>query len=1023
MKNNQPVTQREVAVSNDATFVTKTDLKGLITYANQEFVNISGFSERELLGSSHNIVRHPDMPPEAFEDLWTTVKNGFGWEGIVKNRCKNGDHYWVHAHVTPIREGKEVTGYTSVRRSATRVEIERAEKLYEVMRSGKSVDLHKGENSLLSRVSMRWRLTMLLIFPILGLLYFSTSNILEKSHALNEISAMQTLTSLAVKSSALIHEAQKERGLSAGFLSSKGAKFADELAKQREETDKRVEDLRQLAGSLDQTSLDKGFSDALTTALDKLKPLKDTRSNITAQLLVPKDSFNFYTGLISAWLDVISYTAKASTNEKLARATNAYLMFLNGKEMAGRERATVNAAFSADKFEWDAFQRFVALLANQKTYFDLFHTYADQEAITSYQDKIPADVVAEVEKYRQIAMEKAITGGFDVDPSLWFKAITKKIDAMKDVENVLSDNLQAMSGNLAAQAKRLLWTYVMLSAGVMLTTLLFGIWIIRVLLRELGGEPNYAREVAREIASGNLDTEIHSREGDTVSLMVAMKNMRNTLVYMIRESQRVSEEALRVRAALDASTANVIIADTEGKIIYTNHSVQRMFSENQEAIRSELPHFDSDKILGSNFDSFHKNPAHPRGILNSITSLHEATIRIGGRTFNLTVIPVYTPKGQRVGTAVEWVDATQELKIQGEVQEIVGAALNGDFTKRLNISDKQGFMRELSLGINQLVETSEVGLGEVLRVLEALAKGDLTETINNEYQGTFGQLKDYSNTTVESLQRLVGEIKETVDQINTAAGEIASGNSDLSQRTEEQASSLEETASSMEELTSTVKHNADNARQANQLAIGASNVAVKGGDVVSQVVETMSSINESSRKIVDIISVIDGIAFQTNILALNAAVEAARAGEQGRGFAVVAGEVRSLAQRSAGAAKEIKTLIGDSVEKVENGSKLVANAGQTMDEIVSAIKRVTDIMAEISAASAEQSAGIEQVNKAITQMDEVTQQNAALVEEAAAAAESLEEQAHNLSASVSVFKIDSGRMLKAPSSAILQLPG
>jgi methyl-accepting chemotaxis protein len=235
---------------------------------------------------------------------------------------------------------------------------------------------------------------------------------------------------------------------------------------------------------------------------------------------------------------------------------------------------------------------------------------------------------------------------------------------------------------------------------------------------------------------------------------------------------------------------------------------------------------------------------------------------------------------------------------------------------------------------------------------------------------------------------------------------VASGNADLSQRTEEQASSLEETASSMEELTSTVKQNAENAKQANQLAASASEVAVKGGAVVSEVVGTMSSINESSKKIVDIISVIDGIAFQTNILALNAAVEAARAGEQGRGFAVVASEVRNLAQRSAAAAKEIKGLIGDSVDKVGAGTKLVDEAGKTMQEIVSSVKRVTDIMSEITAASQEQSSGIEQVNQAITQMDEVTQQNAALVEEAAAAAEAMQEQAQNLAHAVSVFRLD-----------------
>jgi methyl-accepting chemotaxis protein len=256
---------------------------------------------------------------------------------------------------------------------------------------------------------------------------------------------------------------------------------------------------------------------------------------------------------------------------------------------------------------------------------------------------------------------------------------------------------------------------------------------------------------------------------------------------------------------------------------------------------------------------------------------------------------------------------------------------------------------------------------------------------------------------------IIAQVKYSTDTITTAAQEIAVGNSDLSQRTEEQASSLEEIASSMEELTSTVKQNAENAKQANHLSMNASDIAVKGGKVVGDVVQTMASISTSSKKIVDIISVIEGIAFQTNILALNAAVEAARAGEQGRGFAVVASEVRNLAQRSAAAAKEIKNLIDDSVDKVDTGSKQVDQAGATMNEIVTAVKRVTDIMAEIAAASNEQSAGIEQVNRAITQMDAVTQQNAALVEEAAAAAESMQEQVTSLDVAMNTFKLDESR--------------
>lgn len=482
-------------------------------------------------------------------------------------------------------------------------------------------------------------------------------------------------------------------------------------------------------------------------------------------------------------------------------------------------------------------------------------------------------------------------------------------------------------------------------------------------------------------------------------------------------------ELSRILGALETTTTNVMIADPERKIIYMNKSVEQMLRIAEADIKMALPHFAVDKIIGSNMDIFHKNPMHQMKLLENLTTTYTGNIVVGKRSFRLVANPIFAKNGARLGSVVEWLDRTEEVAVEQEVNHLVEAAAAGDFSVRLKTEGKNGFFLKLAEGLNSLVTTADKGLKDVARVLGAIAQGNLTETIDADYSGTFGDLKNYCNETTSSLTSMLGEIRMAADTIFTASSEIAQGNADLSSRTEQQAANLEETASSMEELTSTVKLNADNAKQANVLAEQASAVATDGGTLIQQVVTTMNAINESARKISDIIGVIDGIAFQTNILALNAAVEAARAGDQGRGFAVVASEVRTLAQRSANAAKDIKALISDSVQKIDSGNQLVGKSGDTMKEIVNAIKRVNDIMAEIAAASAEQSTGIEEVSTAVSQMDEMTQQNAALVEQAAAAAESLQAQADQLTQSVAQFHLAVDSAVEPAPKKRLSAPG
>jgi methyl-accepting chemotaxis protein len=535
------------------------------------------------------------------------------------------------------------------------------------------------------------------------------------------------------------------------------------------------------------------------------------------------------------------------------------------------------------------------------------------------------------------------------------------------------DDAEAVAAQSRAENTRQLEMTALLVALLIVA----GIWFARRVTSSIVEPLHAARSAANAVAAGDLGVQIAAGGQDEAgALLRAMESMRQTL-ERFAASQRAMKDAHDrgdIDATMDAGEfAGAYAAMAAGINALAKSHIEVKFKF-AEVIRSYA--------VG---DFAAQMPDLP------------------GRKAELT-------------RAANDVRASLQA-VSRQITSLVEAAKRGDYAQRGEASAFRNDFRVMVEELNKLMEVSEHGLNEALGMFAALAAGKLDRRISGDFQGMYAKLKDDANATAERLSSTMQQIQLTADLVNSGAQELARGNENLSQRTEEQASSLQETASSMEEMTSTVKHNADNAAQANQLAAAARGLANKGGEVVGRAVTAMGEINESSRKIADIIGVIDEIAFQTNLLALNAAVEAARAGEQGRGFAVVASEVRNLASRSAEAAKEIKGLIQDSVAKVDDGSKLVDESGRTLEEIVGAVKKVTDLIAEISAASREQASGVEEVNKAVMSMDEMTQQNAALVEEASAATEALTEQAQSLTQLVAFFDLGNAATRRTRESA------
>ncbi|WP_301277554.1 methyl-accepting chemotaxis protein [Dechloromonas sp.] len=880
--------------------------------------------------------------------------------------------------------------------------------------------------------SVFWALT-------LAMLYYAISAIVADWQKLRLLDKVADAQKIAITSGRMAHELQKERGLSAGYLSSKGQKFRDALASQRALSDKAFNEFNNLLTQVDASQLGNSALAKLTEGFEAMGQLAEKRKGIDSLELEAPMSIAYYSNTIDHLLDMVSESGKISTLDSTSKSLLALDLFLRAKENAGRERATINAILTGNQaVNQRQLRTLSAVVALQDSYGSQFKAVADGHRRQDYEALLGSQVSLDVERMRGLVFSRASEGAYGVEPAVWFKTITEKIDGMKIVEDQLVGDLSVKVEQLRAEAVRSLAMAVVIIVVGLIFNVLF-LWVMIRLARGLAS----AQSSVSLLAEGDFSREIPvDRKDEIGGLQYSLARIREVLLALDHDTQQLVGAAIDGNLAARAdvtrhhgeyrriveglnNTLDAVIGPLNVAANYVDRiskgdipaKITDSYNGDFNLIKNNLNTcIDAVNKLVADANTLSKAAVEGRLATRADAAQHQGDFRRIVEGVNQTLDAVIGP----LNVAANYVDRISKGdipakitdsyngdfnliknnlntcidavgKLVGDANMLSAAAVAGKLETRADATQHQGDFRKIVEGVNATLDAVVSPIQDVQRVMGAMEQGDMTQTITKSYNGDFDTLKQAINNTIAKLSETVGQIITAADALSNASGQVSATAQSLSQSSSEQAASVEETTASLEQMTASVAQNTENAKVTDNMASKAAKEAGEGGEAVGKTVDAMKSI-------ADKIGIIDDIAYQTNLLALNAAIEAARAGEHGKGFAVVAAEVRKLAERSQVAAQEIGELAGSSV-------KMAERAGHLLEEMVPSIQKTSDLVQEIASASQEQSSGVAQINNAMGQLNKATQQNASASEELAATAEELGGQAGQLQQLMEFFTL------------------